>query len=170
MLPKYTLMYYFSANFVLKQYIEIMTKIGLLSDTHAYLNDAFLRFFESCDEVWHAGDWGSMAVYDALSAFKPLRGVWGNIDGMPLRSMLPQINRFTVEEVNVLLTHIGGYPGKYDKSIVNTLQSNPPQLFVCGHSHILKVMYDKKLNILHVNPVLPENTGSIKCVLLFAST
>ena len=129
-----------------------MLKIGLLSDTHNYLHNGIIKFLEPCDEIWHAGDWGSMEVYEKLSALKPIRGVWGNIDGQDIRLLFPKVLRFKIEEVDVLLTHIGGYPNKYDKSIKDALFLNPPKLFICGHSHILKVMYDKKLMMLHINP------------------
>ncbi|MDR0688471.1 MAG: metallophosphatase family protein, partial [Prevotellaceae bacterium] len=104
------------------------------------------------DEVWHAGDVGSASVADAIAAFKPLRAVYGNIDGEEVRRAYPLRQRFTCEGVEVLMTHIGGYPGRYDAAIARELRSTPPQLFICGHSHILKVMFDKKLNCLHINP------------------
>jgi len=129
-----------------------MRRIGLLSDTHAYLDPKFYSFFESVDEIWHAGDIGSEAVLDALEAFKPVRAVYGNIDGAELRARIPLIQRFVCEGVDVLLTHIGGYPGKYDVRIKSRLEIDPPQLFICGHSHILKVINDKSLNLLHINP------------------
>jgi len=129
-----------------------MTKIGILSDTHAYLDKRVFEYFSECDEIWHACDWGSLDVYNRLSAFKPLRGVWGNIDGYELRSLLPEHNRFRCEGVDVWLTHIGGYPGKYDAKVRPEIFRNPPKLFVCGHSHILKVKYDKLLDLLHINP------------------
>lgn len=129
-----------------------MTRIGLLSDTHGYLDTRIFDYFENCDEIWHAGDIGSLEVYNKLSAFKPLRAVWGNIDGYELRRSCPQHNQFTCEKVDVWLTHIGGYPGKYDASIRSAIYKKPPQLFVCGHSHIVKVQYDKTLNLLHINP------------------
>jgi putative phosphoesterase len=102
--------------------------------------------------VWHAGDVGSASVADAIAAFKPLRAVYGNIDGEEVRRAYPLRQRFTCEGVEVLMTHIGGYPGRYDAAIARELRSTPPQLFICGHSHILKVMFDKKLNCLHINP------------------
>lgn len=129
-----------------------MVKIGLLSDTHGYLHDKIFNFFGACDQIWHCGDWGSIEVYKKLSDFKPVRGVWGNIDGQDIRGILSEKERFTIEAVDVLMTHIGGYPGKYDYNILKELRDNPPRLFVCGHSHILKVIYDKKLNFLHINP------------------
>ena len=127
-------------------------KIGILSDTHGCFDDRLRTFFAAADELWHAGDVGSAEVADAMAAFKPVRAVYGNIDGEAVRRIYPRVQRFTCCGVDVLITHIGGYPGRYDTSIIETLYSNPPQLFVCGHSHILKVMYDKKLNFLHINP------------------
>ena len=129
-----------------------MTKIGLLSDTHGMLDERIFEHFALCDEVWHAGDCGSLELVNKLMAFKPFRGVWGNIDSYELRAILPQHNRFTCEGVKVWLTHIGGYPGKYDALVRPAIFQHPPNLFVCGHSHILKVQFDKNLNCLHVNP------------------
>jgi putative phosphoesterase len=129
-----------------------MVKIGLLSDTHGYLDDAVFKHFENCDEIWHAGDFGTIELADKLAAFKPLRGVYGNIDGKELRLDYPEHLRFKCEEVDVWMTHIGGYPGKYNPSIRQEIYTNPPKLFICGHSHILKVIYDKKISCLHLNP------------------
>ena len=129
-----------------------MTRIGILSDTHGMLDDRILEHFANCDEVWHAGDWGSMDVVNKLRAFKPLRGVWGNIDSHDIRSIFPQHNRFMGEGVKVWLTHIGGYPGKYDQLVRPDIFMQPPNLFVCGHSHILKVQNDRALKLLHINP------------------
>ncbi len=129
-----------------------MVKIGLLSDTHAYWDDKYLHYFEPCDEIWHAGDIGSLEVAEKLAAFRPLRAVYGNVDGQELRVRYPQTLRFTVEEADVLMKHIGGYPGRYDPSIRETILAHPPRLFISGHSHILKVKYDKTLGLLHVNP------------------
>lgn len=129
-----------------------MTRIGLLSDTHSYLDEAVFKHFESCDEIWHAGDFGNMEVADALGAFKPLRGVYGNIDGQDIRAVYPEQLRFFCEEVDVWITHIGGYPGKYSPQVRDEIRKNPPKLFICGHSHILKVMFDQKLSCLHMNP------------------
>ncbi|MCD6011316.1 MAG: metallophosphoesterase [Flavipsychrobacter sp.] len=129
-----------------------MTRIGLISDTHSYLDDAVFKHFEHCDEIWHAGDFGTMEVADKLKAFKPLKGVWGNIDGPDIRHAYPETLRWKCEEVEVLMTHIGGYPGRYAPQAKKELQAHPPQLFICGHSHILKVMYDDKLKCLHMNP------------------
>jgi len=129
-----------------------MTKIGILSDTHGLLDDRIFEYFTSCDEIWHAGDIGSIEVINKLQSFKPLRAVWGNIDGHDIRSLLPQHNRFMCEDVKVWLTHIGGYPGKYDPLVRPGIFQQPPNLFVCGHSHILKVQYDRSLELLHINP------------------
>ncbi|WP_437920932.1 metallophosphoesterase family protein [Sphingobacterium sp. LRF_L2] len=129
-----------------------MKKIGLLSDTHGYLDDAVFRYFESCDEVWHAGDFGTVEIIDTLKAFKPFRGVWGNIDGKDVRLVCQEHERFLCEEVDVWMTHIGGYPGRYANEVKPEISRNPPKLFICGHSHILKVQFDPKLNLLHLNP------------------
>lgn len=129
-----------------------MTRIGLLSDTHGYWDEKYLQYFESCDEIWHAGDIGSVEVAEKLTAFRPLRAVYGNIDGQEIRRMFPLVNRFTVDGAEVLIKHIGGYPGKYDPSIIGSLMTRPPKLFISGHSHILKVKFDKTLGMLHINP------------------
>ena len=129
-----------------------MVRIGLLSDTHAFWDEKYLEYFAECDEIWHAGDIGSIEVVEKLKAFRPMRGVYGNIDGQDIRQILPQVNRFVVEGLEVLIKHIGGYPGKYDSSIIGSLMARPPKLFISGHSHILKVQYDKTLNMLHINP------------------
>ncbi len=130
----------------------IMTKIGLLSDTHGYWDDRYATHFASCDEIWHAGDIGGEEILDKLEAVKPVRAVYGNMDGQPLRSDLAETLRFRVEEVDVMLTHIGGYPGHYAPSALKKIQKDTPRLFVCGHSHILKVVYDKTYDMLCVNP------------------
>lgn len=130
-----------------------MKRIGLLSDTHGWWDDKYVKYFADCDEVWHAGDIGSMDLalqFEALG--KPFRAVYGNIDDSKVRAAYPEFLRFTLEDVDVLMTHIGGYPGKYDLRVKNILYTNPPKLFISGHSHILKVMFDKKLNCLHINP------------------
>lgn len=129
-----------------------MTRIGLLSDTHGYWDERYLKYFEPCDQIWHAGDIGSMEIVERLEAFRPLKAVYGNIDGQDMRRLFPETARFTVDGADVLMKHIGVYPGKYDASIRSTLFANPPQLFISGHSHILKVKYDKSLNLLHINP------------------
>ncbi|RKD89741.1 metallophosphoesterase family protein [Mangrovibacterium diazotrophicum] len=129
-----------------------MKRIGLLSDTHGAISDRVLKFFENVDEIWHAGDIGTVEAADQLEAFKPFKAVYGNIDNHVLRRMYPENQRFFCEEVDVLMTHIGGYPGKYESRIRNELYTKPPKLFICGHSHILKVIFDQKLNCLHINP------------------
>ncbi len=134
-----------------------MTRIGLLSDTHSYWDDKYLKYFEECDEIWHAGDIGSVEVAERLAAFRPFRAVYGNIDGQEIRKLYPQINRFTVDGAEVLMKHIGGYPGNYDPSIRGSLFVKPPKLFNSGHSHILKVKYDKTLGLLHINPEEQES-------------
>lgn len=129
-----------------------MTKILLLSDTHSYMDDAILKHARWADEVWHAGDIGNLKVTDALAKLKPLRGVHGNIDNHIIQKEFPENNRFFCEGVDVLITHIGGYPPKYNSRTRDIIKENPPKLFICGHSHILKVMMDKKLGVLHMNP------------------
>lgn len=129
-----------------------MIRIGLLSDNHSYLDDNILSYFESCDEIWHAGDIGSIDVTDRLAALKPLRAVYGNIDGAELRRQFPLDQRFVCEGLDVWITHIGGYPGRYQKRVREEMQQQPPGLFISGHSHILKVMPDPKYQLLHINP------------------
>ena len=129
-----------------------MTTILLLSDTHGYIDDAILKYVKQADEVWHAGDIGDLKVTDAIKKLKPLRGVYGNIDDTKARMEFPEHNRFFCEDVDVWITHIGGYPPNYNSRVRKTIKLNPPRLFICGHSHILKVMPDKTLNILHMNP------------------
>ena len=129
-----------------------MKKILLLSDTHSYIDDRILDYAQQADEVWHAGDIGDISVTDKLAAIKPLRAVYGNIDDHKVRGEFPLNNRFILEGVDVWITHIGGYPGKYNPAIRNEIYTNPPKLFICGHSHILKVMPDKKVGLIHMNP------------------
>ncbi|WP_028282658.1 metallophosphoesterase family protein [Olleya marilimosa] len=129
-----------------------MKKILLLSDTHSHMDDAVLNHVKQADEVWHAGDIGDLKVTDAIKALKPLRAVWGNIDDDKARVEFPENNRFTIEGVDVWITHIGGYPNRYNIRVRDEIIKNPPKLFICGHSHILKVMHDKKLGLLHMNP------------------
>lgn len=129
-----------------------MTRIGLLSDTHGYWDDRYVKYFESCDEIWHAGDIGSLELAERLAAVRPLRAVYGNIDGHDIRIRYPETARFTVDGADVMMKHIGGYPGKYDPSIRGQILVHPPKLFISGHSHILKVQYDKTLRLLHINP------------------
>jgi hypothetical protein len=129
-----------------------MKKILLLSDTHSHIDEAILKYVKQADEVWHAGDIGNLKVTDAIKALKPLKAVFGNIDDHEARIEFPEHHRFMCENVEVWMTHIGGYPGKYDIRIREGIAKNPPKLFICGHSHILKVMPDKKLHLLHMNP------------------
>ncbi|WP_100615986.1 metallophosphoesterase family protein [Confluentibacter citreus] len=129
-----------------------MIKILLLSDTHSYIDDDILKYVKQADEVWHAGDIGDLKVTDAIKKLKPLKGVFGNIDDNKIRMEFPENNRFMCENVDVWITHIGGYPNTYDMRIRDEIRLRPPKLFICGHSHILKVMPDKKLNLLHMNP------------------
>lgn len=129
-----------------------MKRIGILSDTHSHWDDKYLIHFADCDEIWHAGDIGSEVIIDQLEAFRPVRAVYGNIDGAQMRRRFKETLRFTIEDCEVVMKHIGGYPGRYDASIRKGLYENPPQLFVAGHSHILKVIFDNKLNCLHINP------------------
>lgn len=136
-----------------------MKRIGILSDTHSTLDSRVLEFFNDCDEVWHAGDIGSEEVLTQLSDFKPLRAVYGNIDSHNIRQLVPQDLVFMCEDVKVYLTHIGGYPKRYDSLAHAKLRKHRPNLFVCGHSHILKVMFDKELNLLHINPGAAGNFG-----------
>lgn len=136
-----------------------MQTIGLLSDTHGWWDEKYATYFASCDEIWHAGDIGSADVALRLSAIRPLRAVCGNIDGYPMRQMYPKTLHFTVEDVSVMMTHIGGYPGRYESAIRAELYETKPQLFVCGHSHILKIMFDKRLNCLCLNPGAAGKSG-----------
>ena len=129
-----------------------MKKILLLSDTHSYIDGRILDYAQQADEIWHAGDIGDISVTDKLAEIKPLRAVYGNIDDNKARAEFPLNNRFTLEGVNVWITHIGGYPGKYNPAIRKEITENPPKLFICGHSHILKVMPDKQLGLIHMNP------------------
>ncbi len=127
-------------------------KILLLSDTHSYIDERILEYASKADEVWHAGDIGDLKVTDELSKVSKLRAVYGNIDNAEIRKEFPLNNRFTVDGLDVWMTHIGGYPGKYSPAVREELYQNPPKLFICGHSHILKVMPDRKLGVLHMNP------------------
>ena len=129
-----------------------MKKILLLSDTHSHIDERILHYASEADEIWHAGDIGDIKVADKLKEIKPFIAVYGNIDSAEVRKDYPRDQRFLCEGVDVLITHIGGYPGKYSPAIKEEILANPPKLFICGHSHILKVMNDKKLNLLHMNP------------------
>lgn len=172
-----------------------MTKILLLSDTHNFLDEKIFMYAEPCDQIWHAGDIGTVAVTDKLSKIKPLVAVYGNIDGMDVRREFPEHQRFQCEDVDVWLTHIGGSPGKYSPEIKNILSATgwipfeaglakplpwvsipsgkgqrPAKLFICGHSHILKVMFDKKYNMLYMNPGSAGNYGAHKVKTLLRFT
>ncbi|ADY30135.1 MULTISPECIES: metallophosphoesterase family protein [Cellulophaga] len=129
-----------------------MTKILLLSDTHSYIDDNILNYVKQADEVWHAGDIGNLEVTDKIKELKPLRAVYGNIDDDKARLEFPLDNKFMCEKVAVWITHIGGYPDKYNVRIREEIKKDSPKIFISGHSHILKVMFDKKLNLLHMNP------------------
>ena len=129
-----------------------MKKILLLSDTHSYIDDAILKHVNLVDEVWHAGDIGNIKVTDSIKVLKPLKAVYGNIDSKEVRAEFPEHQRFLCEGIDVWITHIGGYPNHYDIRVKEIVKQNPPDLFICGHSHILKVIRDKKLNLLHMNP------------------
>ncbi|MDH6313277.1 putative phosphoesterase [Parabacteroides sp. PFB2-10] len=136
-----------------------MKKIGLLSDTHAWWDEKYEAYFKACDEIWHAGDIGSDNVAWRLAQIKPLRAVFGNIDGQSLRQQFPLIAKFEVEQVRVMMTHIGGYPNRYAPGIKQELLAYQPTLFISGHSHILKVMYDNALKCLHINPGAAGKSG-----------
>ena len=127
-------------------------KIGLLSDTHGWINPRIFDHFEKCDEIWHAGDIGSIETADSLSAFKPLKAVYGNIDDAVIRRSFRENLHFMSEGMKVWLTHIGGYPGNYDRRVRQELIDKPPDIFICGHTHITRVIYDKKMNLLYINP------------------
>ena len=134
-------------------------RIGLLSDTHSYIDDNILDHFSECDEVWHAGDIGDISVTDRINGIKPLRAVYGNIDNQEIRRSFPLDNRFEIDGFKVWITHIGGYPGRYNKRVYDEFQKNSPDLFICGHSHILKAMFDKQFQFLHLNPGACGNHG-----------
>lgn len=146
-----------------------MKRIALLSDTHGYLDAKLKKYTESCNEIWHAGDIGTLAVTDTLESWKPLRAVYGNIDGDKLRVVYPENQLFELDGVKVLMTHIGGYPGRYNARVRALIEKEKPKLYICGHSHILKVMFDKKHNCLHMNPGACGNHGfhQMKTLLRF---
>lgn len=129
-----------------------MTRIGLLSDTHNFLDPVIFDHFKDCDEIWHAGDFGTIKIAEELQSFKPLKGVYGNIDGYDVNSVYPEQLVFTCEAVKVMMRHIGGYPPRYNIETKKELLIQKPALFISGHSHILKIMYDDTLNCLHMNP------------------
>lgn len=129
-----------------------MRRIGILSDTHGHWDERYVKYFSDCDEIWHAGDIGSLELADRLAEIAPLRSVYGNIDGAKTRREYDEVLRFRCEEMDVMIKHIGGHPGHYDRSVAGKLYVSPPDLFVAGHSHILKIEYDKTLRMLFVNP------------------
>jgi uncharacterized protein len=147
-----------------------LTRIGLISDTHSFLDEAVFTHFKDCDEIWHGGDFGSMEVIEHLAAFKPLKGVYGNIDDGRIQNLYPENLLFTCEEVNVFIRHIGGYPGRYAPGVKDLIVKNHSDLFISGHSHILKVMFDDKLNCLHMNPGAGGNQGwhKVRTLIRFA--
>ena len=146
-----------------------MKKIVLLSDTHSALDDRFLPHLKDANEIWHAGDIGDIKILENLEKTTKVRAVYGNIDNHIIRSATKEFINFKCEEVNVLITHIGGYPGKYTKGIKEKIQKVRPKLFICGHSHILKVIFDKRFNLLHMNPGAAGNYGihKVKTILKF---
>lgn len=145
-------------------------KIGLISDTHGHVDKKVYKYFADCDEIWHAGDFGTIAVSDELRKIAPLRGVYGNIDGQDVRISHPEHQKFTIEGLKVWITHIGGYPGRYNPKIREDVYRLKPDIFICGHSHILKVMPDKKVkNLLHINPGAAGIVGihKVKTIMTF---
>lgn len=136
-----------------------MKQITILSDTHGYIDQAILNHIANCDEVWHIGDFGSIEVYDKIANVKPIKAVYGNIDNHELKTVCPEINIFQCENVKVLMRHICGYPGRYEKIVKELILKEKPNLVVAGHSHILKVIYDKHFNHLHINPGAAGNNG-----------
>ena len=147
-------------------------RIGLISDTHGYLDPRILEHFGECDEVWHAGDWGGIEIADHLSSFKPLRGVYGNIDDQKVRKQFSRDLLFEICGLRIFMTHIGGYPNRYDKRVREILETEAPDIFICGHSHILKVVRDKRLNnLLVLNPGAAGHQGlhKIRTVLRFSA-
>jgi putative phosphoesterase len=136
-----------------------MTRIGVISDTHGYINPKLLNFLHEVDEIWHAGDIGSLETINQLKKLKPVRAVYGNIDGQEIRKSYPEVQCFTIEDKKVLMIHIGGYPNRYDKKAKNLIEKEKPDIFISGHSHILKVMFDEKYNLLHLNPGAAGKSG-----------
>ncbi len=149
-----------------------MTRIGLISDTHGFLDENVFKHFEQCDEIWHAGDFGNIELAKTLAAFSglPIKGVYGNIDGQDIRSIYPEQIVFMCEEVKVMMRHIGGSPPKYNPETRKELLIHQPLLFISGHSHILKVMYDDKINCLHMNPGAAGKHGwhKVRTIIRFA--
>ncbi len=147
-----------------------MKRIGLLSDTHGYFDERYFTYFAPCDEIWHCGDIGSDDLAERLASFRPLRAVYGNIDGGAVRFNYSEFLAFRCEEVNVLMTHIGGYPGRYSPQAYRKILADKPNLFVCGHSHILKVQYDNTLQMLTMNPGAAGKQGWQPCQTLLRFT
>ena len=147
-----------------------MQKVLLISDTHSHLDQKIFKYIETVDEVWHAGDIGDIAVCTEIEKLKPLKAVYGNIDGQDVRKSYPENNIFMCEQVKVFITHIGGYPNRYNLEAKKIIEQERPNLFICGHSHILKIMFDKKYNLLHLNPGACGVQGfhQVKTVLRFA--
>jgi uncharacterized protein len=141
-----------------------MLHIGILSDTHGYIHPRVLEFLSGVDEIWHAGDMGNIDIARQLGGLRPLRAVYGNIDGQDVRIEYPEIQLFQIEQVKVMMIHIGGYPGRYDSKALAMIREDNPGLFVCGHSHILKVIYDKKYDLLHINPGAAGKYGMHKSI------
>ena len=146
-----------------------MQRIALLSDTHNHLDSKIFKYFDGCDQIWHAGDIGTISITDELSKIKPVVAVYGNIDGQDVRKVHPLNQVFMCEQVKIYITHIGGYPNRYSLEALEEIKQNKPQLFICGHSHILKVMYDEKFKLLHINPGAAGNHGfhSVKTLVRF---
>ncbi len=145
-------------------------RIGLLSDTHGWLHPSIYKYFEECDEIWHAGDIGNESTANELETFKPLRAVYGNIDDASMRRRYNEHLRFTIEGLKVWITHIGGYPGRYAPGVKDSIYQNSPGLFISGHSHIAKVQYDKKLDLLHINPGAAGYNGFHKIMTIVRFT
>lgn len=146
-----------------------MKKIGLISDTHSYIDEEILTHLHSCDEVWHAGDFGNQEVIDSLKQVRLTQGVYGNIDGNPIQQQFPLLNVFKCEEVTVMMQHIAGYPGRYSKGVKENIKKYKANLFISGHSHILKIMYDEALQCLHINPGASGKQGwhKVRTIVLF---
>ena len=147
-----------------------MKKIGLFSDTHSFIDDKIFHYFADCDEIWHAGDIGNVETIERLEAFKPMKAVYGNIDGADVRAIFPENLIWECEGMKILMTHIGGYPGRYNARLKALLDEHHPQLYICGHSHILKIIPDKKRGLLHINPGAAGNHGfhKIKTLVRFS--
>ncbi len=162
--------YYLCKNFAkVILFLQSMLKIGVLSDTHGFINDKIYTFFADCDELWHAGDIG-VGVLDTLRQFKPVVAVYGNTDDWTMRTILPETQLFLRDGLKIIMTHIGGYPGHYERRLYPIFQNEKPDIFVAGHSHILRVMYDKSFNMLHINPGAAGRQGFQKVSTLVRFT